>query len=526
MLPIVVSPSSPSCRSSIAAKELLAETSSPRVTPSSCSSTPATRQRRLGLSLCVNVPPPPPVVSGPPEDAYPALEARGYQIVRFVKSSLYGCVVLASAKEQQVDTDISCGPLSPVVPVAAAPLLCVKISRLAFARQHTSPDENGRLSSVRDRVLSEASILRTSESAGVVRFVDEFATSQFHYLVTEFAGEEMFELVSSRTLSVAGAQQYAHQLVRAVSHLHSLGIAHLDLSLTNACVDESTQTLRIIDFGVADNGDLTAADQQRPHAAGGNIAMAVSPRDATPRSSTSRASPYATTASPAFSFSAMSPRVYSPVTSCSPTLPSLVRDLENVSMDQSEDRLPPAVQAPSVRRQLFFGAMAAQQSQQTMVSAVFNNTLVQSPPTITRTLGFGFESGANSAASSRHQSFSWPSGHSHLLHRMRCDVPPSKQHAQSPEQRAATAYHTSALLSSSMPPMWCPFGSDVYAVGVMLFESLRGERWNAAKFESRPEPPEHFDSTAWGLIQACTQPEATRCTIHDVALHPFFATKY
>lgn len=231
-------------------------------TVSSTSQPPPPGQRRkMALSL------PPLVISVTPPitatqrsampEAHPPLEQRGYTIIRYLKPSLFGCVILAQGPPKNVPSysSLFSSPIpSPIPPQQQSrQMVVVKISRVALARQRLASDEDGRVSLVRESVLHEAAILRAANgSNNVAQLVDEFQEMGFHYLVTAYAGGELFDGVSSHAVSLDQARRYASQLIDGVSHLHSIGIAHLDLSLTNVCVEEETQTLKIIDFGIAD----------------------------------------------------------------------------------------------------------------------------------------------------------------------------------------------------------------------------------------------------------------------------------
>jgi serine/threonine protein kinase len=198
----------------------------------------AGRRPRLGLTL--TVPKPEPTL----QDAEKALLMKGYQVDRFLKSSLFGWCVLA----HQLSSGASRSDPS------AVPIV-IKISRLSLAQQGTSIGEDGRLTFVRDQVLHEGRVLARASSEHVVRCLDEFVDASFHFLVLEWAGTELYDLVANRALSQAETTAYAQQLVDAVAHLHSISIAHLDLSLTNVCINQATRSLSIIDFGVADTAE-------------------------------------------------------------------------------------------------------------------------------------------------------------------------------------------------------------------------------------------------------------------------------
>ena len=54
-----------------------------------------------------------------------------------------------------------------------------------------------------------------------------------------------------RPLDDKGCLSVARQIVDGFRYLHSVGIAHLDIKLTNVVLDETTQRVHIIDFGLA-----------------------------------------------------------------------------------------------------------------------------------------------------------------------------------------------------------------------------------------------------------------------------------
>jgi hypothetical protein len=214
----------------------------------------------------------------------------------------------------------------------------------------------------------------------------------------------------------------------------------------------------------------------------------------------------------------------------------------------------------------------------------------------TATGGASSGAGATSGAP-----LNWPSVQPNIS-RMRFDLPPTKLHCQSPEQRACAAHHTNPLLvdapvppsstdvtnghSSAVsaypsPKCWCPFASDVYAVGVIVYEMSTGARWNAQSMEplvaeyhnsktaavakqqqqqitavvadgdtdelmcssptahvrsSSPTPaakdaaataaaptiPAGVDPLAWDLVCHCTAPESARIKSAELMHHAFF----
>jgi serine/threonine protein kinase len=86
------------------------------------------------------------------------------------------------------------------------------------------------------------------------KLIGDFTDEHFHYVVTEFIeGGDMFNVLlqlEQQKLPEAVAKILFQQLLLAVDYLHSMNVAHLDLSLENICL-RGNGNLAIIDFGLA-----------------------------------------------------------------------------------------------------------------------------------------------------------------------------------------------------------------------------------------------------------------------------------
>ena len=113
---------------------------------------------------------------------------------------------------------------------------------------------------LRDKVLSEARILRTVDHPHVIRFVDIFETEQHLHLVMELVeGKELFEaLVDKGPFAEPDARAIMHQLLTALKYLHARHIVHRDLKPENILLQTpppsspaSLPCVKIADFGLA-----------------------------------------------------------------------------------------------------------------------------------------------------------------------------------------------------------------------------------------------------------------------------------
>lgn len=85
-----------------------------------------------------------------------------------------------------------------------------------------------------------------------MRFFDAFETNNHVYIVMEIVeGGELFDrIIQAGRLSEKEAQHITYQLLGAVAHLHSNGVAHRDLKPQNIlCRDETLNNIVLCDFG-------------------------------------------------------------------------------------------------------------------------------------------------------------------------------------------------------------------------------------------------------------------------------------
>merc|ERR1711862_414305 len=91
-----------------------------------------------------------------------------------------------------------------------------------------------------------------------VKLYDVLEDNQYIYLIMEYiSGGELFDLVEQFPLGIPEiiAKKILKQIFTAISHLHKLDIAHLDLKLENIMYNPTTETIKIIDFGYASRTD-------------------------------------------------------------------------------------------------------------------------------------------------------------------------------------------------------------------------------------------------------------------------------
>jgi len=109
---------------------------------------------------------------------------------------------------------------------------------------------------------NEITIMKTSVHPNIIKLLDVYETEEELFLVMEFIpGGELYEaLINLGPFSEEQTFYIFRQLVDAVSYLHKNGIAHRDIKLENILWTESSNQLKLTDFGLAKSVLLSDAE--------------------------------------------------------------------------------------------------------------------------------------------------------------------------------------------------------------------------------------------------------------------------
>ncbi|KAJ1970168.1 serine/threonine protein kinase [Dispira parvispora] len=100
------------------------------------------------------------------------------------------------------------------------------------------------------KITSEYCIGSSVQHDNIVETLDIIFEDGHVYEIMEYCPYDLFNIVASGQMSLEECACCFAQLVRGVSYLHSLGIAHRDLKLEN-CMVTAEGILKVIDFGCA-----------------------------------------------------------------------------------------------------------------------------------------------------------------------------------------------------------------------------------------------------------------------------------
>ncbi|CDW90587.1 protein kinase domain containing protein [Stylonychia lemnae] len=107
-----------------------------------------------------------------------------------------------------------------------------------------------------DKLKQEVIFLRRLDSPNIVKYYETYEDEEYVYLVMEYCpGGELFDLISqklekSKKFKEKEAAELMQKLFKAVSHVHSQGIAHRDIKPENIMIGREGE-LKLIDFGLA-----------------------------------------------------------------------------------------------------------------------------------------------------------------------------------------------------------------------------------------------------------------------------------
>lgn len=106
---------------------------------------------------------------------------------------------------------------------------------------------------LRERFKHEAAIMAQLNHTGIVALYDYIEEGDEAFLIMEFAeGIALDKLIEARKkLDEPFAQKLLIQMAEALAYAHSKGIIHRDIKPSNFIVNLDTQTVKILDFGIA-----------------------------------------------------------------------------------------------------------------------------------------------------------------------------------------------------------------------------------------------------------------------------------
>ena len=103
------------------------------------------------------------------------------------------------------------------------------------------------------RLDKEIKILKSLRHPNIVHLYADIQTKTNIYLIMEYIkGIELLHYISSNSnLNEEEACFYFRQIISAIEYLHKLKIAHRDIKPENMIIENSTKTIKLVDFGLS-----------------------------------------------------------------------------------------------------------------------------------------------------------------------------------------------------------------------------------------------------------------------------------
>ena len=103
------------------------------------------------------------------------------------------------------------------------------------------------------RLDKEIQILKSLRHPNIVHLFADVQTKHYLYLIMEYIqGIELLKYISSNSkLPEEEACFYFRQIISSIEYLHKLKIAHRDIKPENMIIENSTKTLKLVDFGLS-----------------------------------------------------------------------------------------------------------------------------------------------------------------------------------------------------------------------------------------------------------------------------------
>jgi serine/threonine protein kinase len=118
-------------------------------------------------------------------------------------------------------------------------------STVALKKLTISPEQ-------REILLNELQIMKHLDSPWTMKYYGCFESASLIYIVSELVpGRELFDCIVDRLLTPHQMDIIASKLAQAITYLHSIGFIHRDLKPENIMFDTTTNSLMLIDYGLA-----------------------------------------------------------------------------------------------------------------------------------------------------------------------------------------------------------------------------------------------------------------------------------
>lgn len=97
--------------------------------------------------------------------------------------------------------------------------------------------------------IRETSLLKKNSTCKyIIAMKEVFYDKNFIYVVLDFAGRNILELMFNDTGSVDDKKKITLELIESINYLHSIGYIHGDINMKNVLFDQETKLTKLIDF--------------------------------------------------------------------------------------------------------------------------------------------------------------------------------------------------------------------------------------------------------------------------------------
>ena len=104
-----------------------------------------------------------------------------------------------------------------------------------------------------ERINREIEILKKLRHKNIVQIYDTISSTNHIYLIMEYIeGADLYDFISKKkTTNELYSCLLFQQLINAIEYIHKIGIAHRDIKPENILINEKTNNIKLVDFGLS-----------------------------------------------------------------------------------------------------------------------------------------------------------------------------------------------------------------------------------------------------------------------------------